>query len=130
MSSEDSLTTRRLKKRLMTPPLPRDSLVREHELHVSESKMQNAFDLLQGYSRPESAKPARAGRLEEKSEFIQGEAEESDDDALAGFGILKPVEDEEDSDDENQDQTLAELVDDTALDEKTLAADAVLEKVR
>ena len=64
-----------------------------------------------------------------RSEFIEGEAEESDDDEMRGFGLRKRVEDDEE-DDEAQDQTLQELVDDQEMDENTLAEDAVLEKHR
>ncbi|KAI0921280.1 hypothetical protein AcW2_006301 [Taiwanofungus camphoratus] len=116
----------RLNRRRLSPAKSDTSERRYSSSSPSPSKPKNAFDRLRQSSR---VKFAKTGRKLEKSEFVQGEAEESDDDAMMGFGGLKGNDDEE-SDDENQDQTLAELVDDTAMDEKTLAHNAVLEKVR
>ncbi|KAI0750885.1 MRC1-like domain-containing protein [Daedaleopsis nitida] len=87
------------------------------------TKMRNAFDVL--------GKPPKAKKKLERSEFVAGEAEESDEDTGFGFGLSKK-EDEEDEDDdgEDQDQVMAELVDDKAMDEETLAEAAVVEKHR
>ncbi|EMD40666.1 hypothetical protein CERSUDRAFT_111248 [Gelatoporia subvermispora B] len=130
MSGDESEPRRRLRKRLATPPQSAEPAHGEGRPFTSPNKPRNAFDLLKDYSGREREMAARTGKALRKSEFIEGEAEESDDDALAGFGIRKQPEDDEESGGEDQDQLLAELVDDTALDEKALAADAVLEKVR
>ncbi|KAL6309572.1 MRC1-like domain-containing protein [Sparassis latifolia] len=90
-------------------------------------RMVNAFDLLR--RRPRS--PTLKGhRKLGPSEFIEGEAEESDEDAMLGFGGHRRNDDDAEESDDNQDQTLAELVDDTVLDKDILAEHAVLEKVR
>lgn len=66
----------------------------------------------------------------EKSEFVEAEAEESDDDDQFGFGGQKKLDDGEEEDGEDQDKTLEGLVDDAAMDDETLAEDLVLEKVK
>jgi mediator of replication checkpoint protein 1 len=65
----------------------------------------------------------------EKSEFVEAEAEESDDDDQFGFGGHKKLDDGEE-DGEDQDKTLEGLVDDAAMDDETLAEELVLEKVK
>ena len=63
-----------------------------------------------------------------KSEFISGEAEESDEDADFGFGPKGTKDDDEEEDDDGQDKFLEELVDDKEMDLETLAEDKVREK--
>ena len=63
-----------------------------------------------------------------KSEFIAGEAEESDEDADFGFGPKGTKDDDEEEDDDGQDKFLEELVDDKEMDLETLAEDKVREK--
>ncbi|KAI0375716.1 hypothetical protein BV20DRAFT_932382 [Pilatotrama ljubarskyi] len=115
----DPLPPRRLRKR--------DYSLSPEPLQASGSKVKNAFDLLgrrDGSLKAKGKKPLR-------SEFIEGEAEESDEEAMFGFGHRKKDEaDDEEEDDDEQDQTLAELVDDKEMDEKTLAEEAVIEKHR
>ncbi|OCH87897.1 hypothetical protein OBBRIDRAFT_795748 [Obba rivulosa] len=123
----ESEPRRRLMKRQTTPPT--HTVDRKDTPSPSPSRPRIAFDRLAGHSRPERGKLSKVGKLE-KSEFIEGEAEESDDDAMVGFGIRKPVDDDGENDGEDQDQILTELMDDAAMDERTLAAQAVLEKVR
>ncbi|PCH41249.1 hypothetical protein WOLCODRAFT_143468 [Wolfiporia cocos MD-104 SS10] len=118
----------RLMKRKLSPA-ESPSQSRQSSPSPSPSKSRNAFDILRKATRPTQKLPSIPGRRLGKSEFIEGEAEESDDDAMMGFGGRKKDDDEED-DDPSQDQTLAELVDDAAMDEKTLAEEVVLEKVR
>ncbi|PIL37226.1 hypothetical protein GSI_00919 [Ganoderma sinense ZZ0214-1] len=85
-------------------------------------KLRSAFDVLGKRTSPKQKRPIR-------SDFVEGEAEESDDEAAFGFGARKPDDDEEE-DGEDQDRHLEDLVDDKEMDEKTLAEAAVLEKVR
>lgn len=88
----------------------------------------NAFELLARGAKEQVAKPKK--RLE-KSEFVEAEAQESDDDELLGFGFGKKKDDEGDEEDgEDLDKTLEGLVDDAEMDEKTKAIDLVLEKVK
>ncbi|KAG6850058.1 hypothetical protein H0H93_001874 [Arthromyces matolae] len=84
----------------------------------------NAFDLLKRGS-------AKHNQLErrplEKSEFVEQEAQESDDEEMFGFGpSTKKNDDEEDG--EDLDRNLEALVDDAEMDVETQAADLVMEK--
>jgi mediator of replication checkpoint protein 1 len=64
-----------------------------------------------------------------KSEYVEGEAVESDDDAKMGFGgMRKEDDDEDDSDNEDQDKVVEGLVDDAVMDAETEGAEKVLEK--
>ncbi|KAF7331788.1 MRC1 domain-containing protein [Mycena kentingensis (nom. inval.)] len=110
-------------------PSPPRRLVRQRPARRSPSgsptprpSAPNAFDLIQdrGKTKAKERKPLP------KSEYIQGEAEESDDDEMAIYRPRTSEGDEEDG--EDQDQSLQTLVDDQEMDEKTAAADAVLEK--
>lgn len=65
-----------------------------------------------------------------KSAFVEGEAEESDEDAIFGFGPKVKHDSDEEEDGEDQDATLQELVDDKDMDADTLNEDKVLEKVK
>ncbi|KAH0587271.1 hypothetical protein H2248_006075 [Termitomyces sp. 'cryptogamus'] len=65
--------------------------------------------------------------LLDKSEFVEQEAQESDEDEIFGFGPRQKDNDDEE-DGEYLDQTLEILVDDSEMDEKTVAANLVLEK--
>ncbi len=85
-------------------------------------KLRSAFDVLGKRTSPKRKRPMR-------SEYVEGEAEESDDEAAFGFGAKKP-DDEEEEDGEDQDKHLEDLVDDKEMDAETLAEAAVLEKVR
>ena len=85
-------------------------------------KLRSMFDLLGKRTSPKRKRPMR-------SEYVEGEAEESDDEVAFGFGARKPDDDEEE-DGEDQDKHLEDLVDDKEMDAETLAEDAVLEKVR
>ncbi|OBZ76695.1 hypothetical protein A0H81_04027 [Grifola frondosa] len=125
----DGYPRRRLVKRLTTSPNTGSPKMRKRSLSPSPSRPKNAFDLIQHRPHYGYRQNANVGRRLGKSEFIEGEAEESDDDAMIGFGGRKK-EDDEESNDDDQDRTLAELVDDRELDEKTLGEEAVLEKVR
>lgn len=87
-----------------------------------EPKLRSAFDILRKRTSPKRKRPMR-------SEYVEGEAEESDDEATFGFGAKK-TEEEEEEDGEDQDKPLDGLVDDREMDVKTLAEEAVLEKVR
>lgn len=115
----DSERPRRLHKRTSSPEPGRSSM------SPSPVKRRNAFDDLLG------RRPGRiqAPKFPKKSAFIEGEAEESDEDAGFGFGVIKK-DDEEELDGEDQDKILEELVDDAEMDEDTLNELKVLEKVQ
>lgn len=124
-------TRGRLRKRSFTPeditgyrssPSPSPATV----------KVRNAFDVLgRKPTRLQAPFFPKGKKKLDKSEFIEGEAEESDEDAGFGFGLLKKEDDdEEELDGEDQDKVLEELVDDAAMDEATLNEEKVLEKVQ
>lgn len=119
---------RRLKKRDASPA----ESERSDRLSASPtpSKIKKAAKASHSWSIFEQPKPAKPARKLGKSEFIEGEAEESDDDAMMGFGGPTRDKGDEEDDGEDQDQTLTELVDDAQMDDETLGADKVLEKVR
>lgn len=73
------------------------------------------------------ARLEKQGNRLEKSEFVQSEAEESDDDDVLGF-LPKKGKDEEEEDNNDLDRTLETLVDDRHMDEETLNASRVVEK--
>ena len=89
---------------------------------------QNAFDVLRDAAKGKGReRPAKAKQTIKSSEFVEAEAQESDDEAMFGFGGAKGDDDEEGGDDDPN--TIVEgLVDDTVMDEKAQAADLVLEK--
>ncbi|KII95919.1 hypothetical protein PLICRDRAFT_694035 [Plicaturopsis crispa FD-325 SS-3] len=111
---------RRLQKRSASPPSPTS--------RKSKPSPRNAFDLMK-------AAEARARKRAERpknSEFVEDQAQESDDDEFLGFGRprAKNDDDEEEGDGEDLDKTLEGLVDDEQMDEETQAVERVLEKVR
>lgn len=110
---------RRLFKRNVTP----EPMAYESSPSPSPKKPLDVFGVLM---KPR-VKPMK--RLE-KSEFVEGEAEESDEERKFGFGFGGPSKGDDESDGEDQDQTLAELVDDRQMDTETLNEGKVLEKVK
>lgn len=75
------------------------------------------------------AQEKRRNKLE-KSEFVQSEAEESDDDDVFGFLPNKRKDEADEEDNNDLDRTLETLVDDRRMDEETLNAPRVLEKFK
>lgn len=120
-----------------TPSLPRLSRLRKgKDRAISpidggndsdiEPMTSNAFTkLLQAAKNQNKKEKKKLG----KSEFIEGEAQESDEDELLGFGGGKKY-DEEDSDDDDPDAVVENLVDDATMNAEQLAEDKVLEKVK
>lgn len=119
----DSEKPRRLRKRASTP----DTKYRA-SMSPSAIKGRNAFDVL-SHNQGKIRAPKFPKKKLEKNAFIEGEAEESDEDAGFGFGITKK-DDEEELDGEDQDKILEELVDDAEMDDGTLNEEKVLEKVQ
>jgi len=72
----------------------------------------------------------RRNKTLEHSEFVEAEAVESDDDEMRGFsGFGKKTNDgDEESNGEDLDKTLEELVDDKEMNEQEVAKDKILEK--
>ena len=123
---------RRLKRRASPSPLgPTDTGLRALGGYRSPSppspsperaRQRTAFDVL----RAGKPKP-KLGR----SEFIEGEAVESDEEDTLGFGGArrKPgADDEGEEDEEERDKLVEALMDDTAMSEDALKRDLVLEK--
>lgn len=88
------------------------------------SKPKDAFSVLLKGAQKQNAK-----KLLQKSEFIEGEAQESDEDENFGFGGPKKADDDE-SDSDDLDANVVGLLDDTVIDAEQLAEDKVLEKVQ
>jgi mediator of replication checkpoint protein 1 len=90
----------------------------------------NAFDVLNRNARLQAKGPKQAAKLVQ-SEYVEAEAEESDDDELYGFGnfVKKKDDGEGEEDGEDLDKNLDGLVDDTVMDGDVLAEDKVMEKV-
>ncbi|EAU84315.2 hypothetical protein CC1G_01311 [Coprinopsis cinerea okayama7 len=98
----------------------------ERSPKANEKKRRNAFDML---GQGAHAEAERKRRKLDKSEFVEDEADESDDDA--GFwGRPKKDDDEEMENDEDLDKTLETLVDDQEMDDQTLAEERVREKFK
>lgn len=98
---------------------------RAASLSPSALKERNAFTVLKdaGINRPNQRVTKTM-----RSEFIEGEAQESDDEFYVGFGGMNKKQDDDEEEDEDHDAIVEGLVDDAALDDKTLAAAVVLEK--
>lgn len=80
--------------------------------------------LLEGAKRQDKKEKKKLG----KSHFIEGEAQESDEDEMFGFGGAKKNEDDEESDDDDPNAIVENLVDDNAMDDQQLGEERVLEK--
>jgi mediator of replication checkpoint protein 1 len=125
----DNARPRRLRKRAATPDSDDGPHKGGYRSSPSPSpKARNAFDVL-GHKPLGKLKAPKFPKKLEKSAFIEGEAEESDEDAGFGFGLVKK-DDEEELDGDDQDKILEELVDDAHMDEETLNEEKVLEKVQ
>ncbi|KAH9938582.1 MRC1-like domain-containing protein [Fomitopsis serialis] len=125
----DAQPRMRLKRRKISPEKGVPSGSRAGSVSPTPHKPKDVFAIMRQASMHPMKLPALLGKKAKRSEFIEGEAEESDDDDMRGFGLRKR-NDEEEEDDEAQDQNLQELVDDQEMDQVTLAEDAVLEKHR
>ncbi|KAJ3776607.1 hypothetical protein FB446DRAFT_720643 [Lentinula raphanica] len=91
--------------------------------HATSPSLPSPTRVLTKHRNPDPKIPKTKRRLE-KSEFIEGEAQESDEDEM--FGFRKAEEDEEDGD--HLDRTLETLVDDQEMDQSQIAEDKVMEK--
>ena len=85
----------------------------------------NAFQIMLQAEKKQNSKLKK--QLAKNSEYIEGEAQESDEDEMRGFG-RKAADDDEESEDEDPNVHLKELVDDAQMDVETLAPDLVQEK--
>ncbi|KAF8529160.1 hypothetical protein BU17DRAFT_80350 [Hysterangium stoloniferum] len=88
----------------------------------------NAFNILKNGAVTEARRAQQSHIKLTRSEFVEREAQESDDELLAGFGDVRADGDEDEDGDEDLDAVVEGLVDDTALDEKTQAAELVFQK--
>ncbi|KAL5527514.1 hypothetical protein ACEPAG_6315 [Sanghuangporus baumii] len=86
----------------------------------------NAFvKMLQAARKQSKSEKRKFG----KSDFVEGEAVESDEDELFGFGQPAKGDDDE-SDEDSPDAVVENLIDDAGMDVRELAEDKVLEKVK
>jgi mediator of replication checkpoint protein 1 len=97
---------------------------------LTNARELNAFDILNRNARLQ-AKGLKQGAKLVESEYVEAEAQESDDDELYGFGnfVKKGDDGEGEEDGEDLDKNLDGLVDDTVMDGDVLAEDKVMEKV-
>lgn len=96
----------------------------------SAKKSRDAFDVLLDAASRRKQKENRSGQTNGKlSEYVEVEAQESDEEAMLGFGGVKENDDDEGRD-EDPGVVVEGLVDDAILDEKTQAKDLVIEKHR
>jgi len=91
-----------------------------------ESAPKNAFQILQAAAAKVHHRDVKQKDKLEKSAFVEGEAQESDEEDIFGFNGNKADEDEE----EEGDKPVEGLVDDAFMDVETENVDKVLEKVQ
>ena len=89
---------------------------------LSPPKQRVTFDL--------TDKAGKKKAMQQRSAFIAGEAEESDDEATFGFGVTQKPDDDEEEDGEEQDQMVEGLVDDKPMDDAEVNAGKVVELAR
>ncbi|KAK0467989.1 MRC1-like domain-containing protein [Desarmillaria tabescens] len=110
----------------LTPSLPSPSRKRRIvKRAISRSPTYGASR--SGSSKPQEPKSSKHKVPLKKSEFVEAEAQESDDDEMRGFGLFKGVGDDEEEG-QDLDRELPTLVDNTALDEEIIAEEKVREK--
>ena len=110
------------------PLLASQTLAPTQLTRSSPEVARDAFKVLMSKPRNE---PAVDRELVET--YMEGEAEESDEEIAFGFGAgVGPKDDDEGADEEQagEDGHIKDLVDDRDMDEETLAKDKVLEKVQ
>ncbi|PBK72902.1 hypothetical protein ARMSODRAFT_953311 [Armillaria solidipes] len=111
----------------LTPSLPSPSRKRRIvKRAVSPSPLYGASR--SSSSKPQESKTSKPKDPLRKSEFVEAEAQESDDDEMRGFGLFKGPAADDDEEGQDLDQELPTLVDNTALDEATIAEEKVREK--
>lgn len=66
----------------------------------------------------------------EQSGWVEGEAEESDEDHMEGFGATSKKAEEDEEDGDHLDAELKALVDNARMDEATIAEDKIQEKFK
>jgi mediator of replication checkpoint protein 1 len=119
---------RRLKRYNSTSPA-RKSGYRSSPSPTPTRRPLNAFDTLQKGAVDEKAKKQKEkGLLLDKSEFVQAEAQESDEDD--GFGFAKGDDTEDEASDAENDKPLEGLVNDAEMDAEAEAKEKVVEKFK
>ncbi|KAF7978296.1 hypothetical protein HWV62_887 [Athelia sp. TMB] len=126
--SPEAVPLKRLRRR-SSSPVSRGVLEfdRSTPTPSSPKRSRNVFEaMLKAQARKEKSEKKKL----EKSEFVAGEAEESDDDDQFGFGARIKKDDGEEDDDDDQDKVVEGLVDDADMDEETINEQLVLEKAK
>ncbi|TCD67701.1 hypothetical protein EIP91_012067 [Steccherinum ochraceum] len=119
----------RLKRRRMSPGPDLDGGYRS-SVSPSPSPTKNAFQVMRDAQKHPN--PLKKMKLK-KSEFVDGQAEESDEDDHFGFGGPPKKKDEDEEEEDNVEELAKlnkEMVDDVAMDDSTLNEEMVLEKHR
>lgn len=117
--SDDENTPNHGTNASVRPPSPRSG--------VNGKKVRNAFDELKKGATSQAAAGLTDSSKPGKSIYVEAEADESDDDF--GFSTKKKG-DNQAEESEDEDAPVEGLVDDAKMDDDTLAADLVLEKVK
>ncbi|KAG8981348.1 hypothetical protein FRB90_007310, partial [Tulasnella sp. 427] len=94
------------------------------EVTMKPEKKRDAFSVLMT-SKPKEPKKKDKEKEKQMREFVQDQADESDEDKIFGFGGVKEDENE---DDEENDKHLEGLVDDKDMDRSEVNEQAVIEK--
>jgi hypothetical protein len=97
-----------------------------HSEEVQEPKLPSVLDRLMGGARDAASKDKKKKKKLNKSEFVEGEAAESDDE-YGDFGVRARDEDDDDGD-EDENRHVEGLVDDANMDEQTENAGQVQAK--
>jgi hypothetical protein len=127
---EDQAPLRRIRR---GPRRDDEESAEEEASNEDKPLPKTAFDILMNpANRPkDKVKDKGKGKMPlDVSEFIVDEAAESDEDGDFGLVTRKKTGDDDEEEEEGDDKVVEGLVDDTAMDEKTVAADAVLAKVQ
>ncbi|TFK43271.1 hypothetical protein BDQ12DRAFT_661965 [Crucibulum laeve] len=125
--SPEQSSFHRLRKRSDTPPKIPTFRASPFNSPSQQKQPVNAFDLLRNGAANVKCSKGKRKPLD-LSEFVEAEAQESDEEDGFGFGKAVGVDDEEDG--AHLDQNLETLVDDQELDEEAVAQDLVIEKFK
>ncbi|KDQ64940.1 hypothetical protein JAAARDRAFT_243319 [Jaapia argillacea MUCL 33604] len=123
--TDDSQPRRRIRKRSVSPLGDDGDLGGGYRSSPSPSPSKRPRDAFTALRRGAERVKSKKEKLQ-RSEFVEAEAEESDEDAMFGFGGKKKNNDEE-SGGEDEDKVVEGLVDDGQVEERV---DLVMEKVK
>lgn len=121
LESTQTQPFRRIRRQRTPSPSSRQST-------PSASPPRNAFTTLQHGALKARSKEQKAKKKLDKSDYVEGEAVESDEDAGFGFGPKDKADADDHESGDDEDKVVEGLVDDAHMDAETEAADLVQEK--